>query len=560
MARLHATSASLRYGSIPAKMTYNLSREYCSEISFRVKDGELLMQKGHTFVKNIPAVLLGATLLAGLYLTSLYSFLLFHSLIEFFTILVAAGIFVIAWNARGLLNNNYLLFIGIAAVFMALLDLLHTLAYKGMGVFTGQTDNLATQLWVAARYLQSLSLLIAPFYLRRKLNIPMQVAVYTIITAFIVGAIFNWRIFPNAFVSGTGLTPFKKISEYIISALFLVSIGLLVWKRREFDPGVLRSLVLFLVFTISSELAFTTYISVYGNANMVGHFLRLIAFYFLYKAVIETGLVRPYAILFRDLQRSEESLREQSSALEARNGELDAYAHTVAHDLKNPLTVIISISDALNEIGDLTLREKKEFLEQIRSTAFEMNGIIDNLLLLSEIRKVEAPRAELDMSGVVANIRRRMNFEIKKRQARVIIPKSWPVSLGYAPWVEEVWTNYISNALKYGGQPPCVELGAAPQLDGTNRFWVRDNGAGISPETRGRLFRPFSQVGKVHAAGHGLGLSIVRRIIERLGGEVGVESEIGRGSLFYFTLPAVVSRMDLPACQSHTTHTIDQAV
>ncbi len=517
------------------------------------------MGKKPAFVQNIPTILLGATLLAGLYLASLYSYLLFHSLIELFTIIVAAGIFVIAWTARGLLNNNYLLFVGIASVFMALMDLLHTLAYKGMGVFAGPTDNLATQLWVAARYLQSVSLLIAPFYLKRKLKVSLQLAIYSLITALMLGSIFYWGIFPNAYVTGTGLTPFKKISEYVISALFLASIGLLLWKRREFDSGVLRFLVLSIAFTIGSEVAFTEYVSVYGNANLLGHILRLIAFYFLYKAIIETGLVRPYAILLRDLQKSEESLREHAITLEARNGELDAYAHTVAHDLKNPLTVIISIADVLREIGDLTLREKKEFLEEIRSTAFEMNSIIDNLLLFSEVRKVEAPQEELDMSKVVTKIRRRMNLEIKKRRARVVAPKTWPVALGYTPWVEEVWANYISNALKYGGQPPYVELGSTPQPDGTIRFWVRDNGAGIPPDTRGRLFSPFSQAGKVHEAGHGLGLSIVRRIIERLGGQVGVESEIGSGSLFYFTLPAAVPLMSRPAKQARTDRAIRQA-
>ena len=517
------------------------------------------MGKKSAFIQSIPTILLGVALLAGLYLTSLHSYLLFHSLIELFTIIVAAGIFVIAWNARGLLNNNYLLFVGIASVFMALLDLIHTLAYKGMGVFAGPSDNLATQLWIAARYLQCFSFLIAPFYLKRRLKVSLQLAAYTLITALLLASIFYWGGFPTAYTNGTGLTPFKKISEYVISTFFLAAIGLLLWKRREFDTGVLHFLVLSITFTIGSEIAFTEYVSVYGNANLVGHLLRLIAFYFLYKAIIETGLVRPYAILLRNLQKSQESLQEHATALEARNRELDAYAHTVAHDLKNPLTVIISITDALTEIGDLTEREKKEFLEQIRSTAFEMNGIIDNLLLLSEIRKVEVPREELDMSRVVAKIRRRLSFEIKKHRARVIAPKTWPVALGYAPWVEEVRINYISNALKYGGQPPRVELGATPQPDGTIHYWVRDNGQGIPPETCKRLFAPFTQVGQVHEAGHGLGLSIVHRIIDRLGGHVGVESEIGHGSLFYFTLPASAPPASLPARQAHTSQAIRQA-
>jgi signal transduction histidine kinase len=109
--------------------------------------------------------------------------------------------------------------------------------------------------------------------------------------------------------------------------------------------------------------------------------------------------------------------------------------------------------------------------------------------------------------------------------------------LGYAPWIEEVWVNYLSNAIKYGGRPPRVELGAETQPGGLVRFWVRDNGPGIAPEAQVRLFVPFTRLDQVRAKGHGLGLSIVRRIVEKLGGQVGVISTPGQGSVFSFTLP-----------------------
>ncbi len=115
------------------------------------------------------------------------------------------------------------------------------------------------------------------------------------------------------------------------------------------------------------------------------------------------------------------------------------------------------------------------------------------------------------------------------------------MALGYGPWVEEVWANYLSNAIQYGGRPPRVELGATEQADGMVRFWVRDNGPGLTPEEQARLFTPFTRLDQVRAKGHGLGLSIVRRIVEKLGGQVGVESEVGRGSVFTFTLPGMDS-------------------
>jgi signal transduction histidine kinase len=125
-------------------------------------------------------------------------------------------------------------------------------------------------------------------------------------------------------------------------------------------------------------------------------------------------------------------------------------------------------------------------------------------------------------------------------QAEIIKPSEWPVVLGHAPWVEEVWANYISNAMKYGGHPPRVELGATPLPNGSVRFWVHDNGNGLSPEARAQLFIAYTRLDKLRATGHGLGLSIVKRIVEKLGGTVGLESEDepGKGSTFSFTLPA----------------------
>jgi len=122
------------------------------------------------FEKYLSALLTIFFLLA-LYLTSLHNYLLFHSLVEIFSIVVPFGIFIIAWNSRVLLDNHYLLFIGVAYLFVWSIDLIHTLAYKGMGVFKGQETNLTNQLWIGARYLYSLSLLIAPFFIRRRMKL-----------------------------------------------------------------------------------------------------------------------------------------------------------------------------------------------------------------------------------------------------------------------------------------------------------------------------------------------------------------------------------------------------
>jgi len=271
--------------------------------------------------------------LSGLYLTSLYSYLLFHSLSEIFSIVVACGIFMIAWNSRQFLDNNYLLFIGIAYLFVGGLDLLHTLAYKGMGVFQAHGANLPTQLWIAARYIESFSLLIAPLVLGRKLRSSFVLMGYFLVVVMLLSSIFHWRIFPDCFVEGVGLTPFKKWSEYIICLILICSIALLVRKQEEFDKVVLKLLVASIFLTIAAELAFTFYISVYGISNLFGHFCKIISFYLIYKAIIETGLTKPYDLLFRDLKQSEEALRGKEAALRESHFELERRVEERTADL-----------------------------------------------------------------------------------------------------------------------------------------------------------------------------------------------------------------------------------
>ncbi len=262
-------------------------------------------------------ILFGALVLLGLYLTSRTNYLLFHSLAELFSIIVAIGIFALAWHTRRSLANNYILFIGIAYLFVGGIDLLHTLGYTGMGVFTGYGTNLPTELWIAARYIESLSLFIAPLFIGRKLNANLAFIGYALVTALLLVSIFTWNIFPDSFIEGTGLTAFKKTSEYVISAILLGSLYLLFRKRTEFDKTVFRLLTASIIVTIGSELLFTLYTDPFGTANLAGHILKIISFYLIYKAIIETGLVKPFNLLLGSLAEREVALRESGEQYSA---------------------------------------------------------------------------------------------------------------------------------------------------------------------------------------------------------------------------------------------------
>ncbi len=240
------------------------------------------------------------------------------------------------------------------------------------------------------------------------------------------------------------------------------------------------------------------------------------------------------------IRHLQQSLREQISERDKLIAELDAFAHTVAHDLRGPVGIITNYIDLFQaEWHTMSGTERDESLQAISRLGNKALNIIEELLLLASVRNGKAHLAPLNMAEIVAEVEQRLAYMITEHRAKIIGPAQWPTALGYAPWVEEVWANYLSNAIKYGGRPPQVKLGATIQEDGMVRFWVHDNGPGLEPTEQQRLFTPFTRLNQVRAEGHGLGLSIVQRVVDKLGGQVAIESQgiPGQGSTFSFTLP-----------------------
>jgi signal transduction histidine kinase len=220
--------------------------------------------------------------------------------------------------------------------------------------------------------------------------------------------------------------------------------------------------------------------------------------------------------------------------------ELESFAYMVAHDLQAPLATVIGFATALTDYHrTMTQGELQHYLQAMTRSARLMNNIIEELLLLAGVDRSEVKLYVLDMADIVAKSQQRLVYMIEEYKAEFVVPDTWPVALGHAPWVEEVWVNYISHAIKHSSQPPRLELGGSNGTDGMARFWLRANGPGIPEEEQAQLLAPFTQLDKVRATGRGLGLSIVKRIVEKLGGQVWIESEeiTGRGSMFNFSLP-----------------------
>ncbi|MBU0485301.1 MAG: PAS domain S-box protein [Proteobacteria bacterium] len=246
----------------------------------------------------------------GLYLSSRYSYLLFHSLVEATSIAISFTFFIVTWNTRRYLTSGGLKILGIGYGCIAMIDLLHTLAYKGMGVFPGDGANLPTQFWIAARALQAILLCVAPLFVRRKADERIILAICLPVVAAAITLICI-GIFPDCFIEGKGLTPFKVISEYLISAALLLAILLFAGHRSAFTTRVFALIVSSIICTIGSELAFTSYLSVYGPANMIGHFLKLAGFFLLYRAIIVTGFTEPFVHISQDLKQAEDGVTRE---------------------------------------------------------------------------------------------------------------------------------------------------------------------------------------------------------------------------------------------------------
>lgn len=253
--------------------------------------------------------------LAALFLLNSYSFLLAHTFAELFSVSVALVIFFIAWNAREYHENSYFIFIGVAYLYVGTIDLLHTLAYKGMGVFPEYGADLATQLWIVGRAMESAALFLALFFLRYTISAWRTFFIWGIVAAAAVASVFA-GLFPVCYIEGVGLTSFKRVSELVIVAVLAAALVLQVKRRNYFSPKVIRYLYASLVLTMCAELAFIMYVGVYDLSNLLGHYFKIVSFYLIYRGVIVTGFKDPFSFLMQELKHRNEELEQRRNEIE----------------------------------------------------------------------------------------------------------------------------------------------------------------------------------------------------------------------------------------------------
>ena len=230
--------------------------------------------------------------------TSFYSYLLFHTLLEFATVLIAMGACIVTWRTFTVSRNHYLMVLGCGYFWIGAVDLMHALAYQGMQVLPSiASANESTQLWIAARFGEAVLLLAAPLFATRPIRRGLAFTLFGAIAVLLFTLVMSGN-FPDCFIEGKGLTPFKVYSEYAIIAILAGAMAHLWHRRGSIDPGIVSGILLANVFTIGAELSFTQYASVYGPANLVGHVFKLFAFWMIYSTLVE--------LAFRQLSQATE--------------------------------------------------------------------------------------------------------------------------------------------------------------------------------------------------------------------------------------------------------------
>ncbi|KJS87233.1 MAG: hypothetical protein JM58_05060 [Peptococcaceae bacterium BICA1-8] len=243
------------------------------------------------------------------------NFLLFHISIESFGITIIAAMLIIAMNTYHVSKNHYFMFLAIAFGFIGLFTFAHTLTYKGMAIFPDISANIPTQLYIITKYMTTISLVFSFRYLQRKLSIRKVVIVYSLISVGLFLSVFYWGNFPDCFIEGYGLSPFKIISEYVNVVILFVAMGLLLKYKASFHPKVFKDLLFSMVAGILASLAFTLYTDVYGFSNMLGHISQLTVFYFIFRGLVETCLKNPYEFLYFNLSQANGDLQKMNGQL-----------------------------------------------------------------------------------------------------------------------------------------------------------------------------------------------------------------------------------------------------
>ena len=241
------------------------------------------------------------------------------------------------------------------------------------------------------------------------------------------------------------------------------------------------------------------------------------------------------------LRIANEDLAERAQQLSLANRELESFCYTIAHDLRAPLRAMEGLTALLlEEYTEKLDPSAQDYGLRIRTAAARMDQMIQELLAYSRLSLLSIEAQPVQLSSAIKDALSQLTWDLEQRNATITVKESPHYLLGNYAILVQVLVNLISNALKFVQEGKTPEISIHDQLnDGMLRVWVEDNGIGIAPEHQDRIFRIFERLhGRENYAGTGVGLAIVYKSVQRMNGRVGLESDLGKGSRFWFELPA----------------------
>jgi len=476
------------------------------------------------------------------------NYLLYHTIAELFSIIVAYSVFILAWNSKVHFKGHFLLLIGISYLFIGTLDLFHALSYKGMNIFSDKSSQPPTALWISARYMEAVTMLISFSFLNKRINTAITFIIYLTVTSLIFFFIFYTNSFPLMFSESGGLTDAKVISEYVICAIIICSLIVLYKNKKHFDPSVFGNIMTAYILTILTELTFTFYTSVYGHFNLLGHIFKILSFYYIYKAIIVTGYRHPYNLIFHQLGIKTKELESLNSNLEKRvDDEVERRQHQeqlmmqqakmaavgemmtmVTHQWKEPLHALSLVMEEMkNAVDNKIFTEERQYmtlklLDKVHNNMTDSMETFTGIMHPSKEKKYFSVfTAFEDAIKITEQYIYRYNIKIEKELCEGMENREQCYAFGFPNEFRHVLINLISNA-----KDAIVERQKNESLDFTPKIkislkqdgdfavmTVKDNGIGIKQEIIDQIFKPF-MTSKTLEKGSGLGLYMSKIIVE----------------------------------------------
>jgi signal transduction histidine kinase len=477
-----------------------------------------------------------ACLILGILASRLHSFLLFHTLVELFTLSVGFISFSLAWSTRRYLEDGFLRVAGLATGPTAIVTLLHTLTYKGIGVFPDLGANLATQLWIALRLLQAGSFLAATTPRLASQPAERIVVGFGLAAAAFIVLIFSGT-FPACYVEGLGLTPFKIGAEYAVMAILALA-ALRLWRDPTPRNPTIKALAIAMLAASGLEsMAFTLYVDVYGAMNMIGHVLALICALLIYTAVAWVGLAIPQDALYASQQAAKNQFRMDA---ERANQDIVRFAEVLAHHLQEPVRQQYVYCQRLAKVLQSPLPEDaRTALDYVQAGALRQRTLVrDALRYLSVARSLPCgPPCDANMSLDTALYL--LRSKIAAADARIERAPLPHVRIDQDR-LAEVFAILIDNAITFRKEEAALVISVTATKHHPDGIVlsVTDNGPGIPKEFHERIFRVFERLTGIDAAGGstGIGLALAKRIIEAADGKIWVETAAQGGTAFHVLL------------------------